>query len=130
MKVIHRFRFNAGVPMNEAESALLLAIVAAEALHGQANVRLSMRYLFGEDKRACVIDGDSEIARQIVLIFTQFLIHEFGEDTFRVRQELHDVQAQPRSPEPNKCTGNGACGGKGGCKSCEGACACGKAVQE
>lgn len=95
MKVIHRFRFNAGVPMNEAESALLLAIVAAEALHGQANVRLSMRYLFGEDKRACVIDGDSEIARQIVLIFTQFLIHEFGEDAFQVNREVHEDPPAP-----------------------------------
>jgi hypothetical protein len=131
MKTIYRFQFQRHVPLEKAEATLMLALIAAEALHGQPNVRLSVGYLFGEEKHACVIDGDNEIARQVVLIFTQFLIHEFGEDTFRVRQELHEVQAaQPRSPEPGKCTGNGACGDKGGCKSCEGACACGKAVQE
>lgn len=126
MKTIYRFQFQRQVPLEKAESTLMLALIAAEALHGQPNVRLSVRYLFGEEKRACVIDGDSEIARQVVLIFTQFLIHEFGEDAFQVGRELHDAPAPVRDC---KCGGDGACGGKGGCKSCEGACTCGKAVQ-
>ena len=37
------------------------AIIAAEALHGQAEVRLSMRYLFGDEKHACVIDADTVV---------------------------------------------------------------------
>ena len=111
MKTIYRFQFQRQVPLEKAEATLLLALIAAEALHGQPNVRLSVGYLFGEEKHACVIDGDNEVARQVVLIFMQFLIHEFGEDTFQIRREQHDVPA----PAPEcKCGGNGACGDKGG----------------
>lgn len=131
MKTIYRFQFQRHVPLEKAEATLMLALIAAEALHGQPNVRLSVRYLFGEDKHACVIDGDNEIARQVVLIFTQFLIHEFGEDTFQIRREQHDIQAPQRSAQQGKCNGNGECGGNGGCNGCEtNACAaCGKGVE-
>ena len=100
MKTNYRFQFQRHVPLDKAEAALLRSLIAAEGLHGQANVRLSVGYIFGEENHVCVIDGDNEIARQIVLIFIQFLIHEFGEDTFEVWQELHDVQAQPRPDTP------------------------------
>ncbi|MBT3328184.1 MAG: hypothetical protein HN396_18320 [Gemmatimonadales bacterium] len=115
MKTIHRFQFDRRVPLDKAESTLTLALIAVEALHGQPNVRLSVQYLFGEEKHACVIDGDNEIARQTALIFTQFLINEFGEDTFHVRRELHNTSAPAHECE---CDG----------RSCEGACTCGTAV--
>lgn len=109
MKTIYRFRFRRQVPLDKAEATLMLALIAAEALHGQPNVRLSVGFLFGKEKHACVIDGDSEIARQVVLIFTQFLIHEFGEDSFQVRREQHDI---PPVSHECKC-GDGRCkGGK------------------
>jgi hypothetical protein len=116
MKTIHRFRFEPEVPLEQAETTLVLAIIAAEALHGQAAVRLSMRYLFGEEKRACVIDGDSEAARHVILIFTQFLIHEFGENAFQVTWEQHEAKpSKATREEPTSGTGCGACAacGKG-----------------
>lgn len=119
MRTIHRFRFEPEVPLDNAETTLCLAIVAAEALHGQASVRLSLRYLFGEEKRACVIDGDNEVARHVVQIFTQFLIHEFGENSFQVTREEHPV-APPDAKRARKAPENG-------CKGCAGA-ACGKEV--
>ena len=94
MKTIYRFQFQRHVPLARAEATLMLALVAAEALHGQPNVRLSVCYLFGKEKHACVIDGDNAIARQIVLIFTQFLIHEFGESAFQIRRECHETAAR------------------------------------
>ena len=117
MKTVHRFRFEPEVPLEEAETALVLAIIAAEALHGQAEVRLSLRYLFGEKKHACVIDGDSEVTRQLVLIFTQFLIHEFGEDAFQVTREQHAAKP-PKGTREEPKPGNG-------CGACN---ACGKGV--
>ncbi|MBT5608571.1 MAG: hypothetical protein HOJ57_21725 [Lentisphaerae bacterium] len=110
MKTVHRFRFEPEVPLEEAETALVLAIIAAEALHGQAEVRLSLRYLFGEKKHACVIDGDNDAARHVILIFTQFLIHEFGEDAFQVTREQHAAKPPKATcEEPKPDTGCGAC---------------------
>ena len=116
MKTIHRYRFEPDVPLEEAETTLVLAIIAAEALHGQAEVRLSLRYLFGEKKHACVIDGDNEAARHVILIFTQFLIHEFGENAFQVTLEQHAAKpSKTASEEPKPGNGCGACAacGKG-----------------
>lgn len=97
-KTIYRFQFESSVPMDEAEISLAMAIIAAEALYGQPAVRLALRYLFGEEKRACVIEGDSEIAREVVLIFTQFLIREFGENSFQVTQPVRERAATPAAP--------------------------------
>lgn len=123
MKTIHRFRFEPDVSLEEAETSLVLAIIAGEALHGQAAVRLSMRYLFGEEKRACVIDGDNEVARHVILIFTQFLIHEFGENAFHVSWEVRPSSSTP-APEPKAAAG-GAAPDAAGCGTCK---ACGKGV--
>ena len=121
-KTVYRFQFEDDVPLDEAESALILAIIAAEALHGQPAVRLSLRYLFGEEKRACVIDGDNDVARQVVMIFTQFLIHQFGDDAFQVTQPAKERLGVP-SPEANDK--HVRPGKNGGCDTCT---ACGKEV--
>ena len=128
-KTVYRYQFENEVPLDQAEATLIMAIIAAEALHGQAEVRLSMRYLFGDEKHACVIDGDNEVTRQLVLIFTQFLIHEFGEDAFQVTLISKDDRAERPVPGNGKPTSGGR--GNGGCNGCDaGACAaCGKGVE-
>jgi hypothetical protein len=129
-KTVYRYQFENEVPLDQAEAALIMAIIAAEALHGQAEVRLSMRYLFGDEKHACVIDGDNEVTRQLVLIFTQFLIHEFGEDAFQVTLISKD---DPTTDRPAPGNGRPMSGGRGsgGCNGCEtNVCAaCGKGVK-
>jgi hypothetical protein len=125
-KTVYRYQFEREVPLEKAEATLIMAIIAAEALHGQAEVRLSMRYLFGDDKHACVIDGDNEVTRQLVLVFTQYLIHEFGEDAFQVTLVSKDDRTE--RPANGKPTPGGR--GNGRCNGCESnACAaCGKGV--
>jgi hypothetical protein len=127
-KTVYRYQFEPEVPLEKAEATLIMAIIAAEALHGQAEVRLSMRYLFGDEKHACVIDGDNDVTRQLVLVFTQYLIHEFGEDAFQVTLVSKDNPAERPVPGNGKPTPGG--GGGGRCNGCEaGACAaCGKGV--
>ncbi len=123
-KTVYRYQFEDGVPLDQAEATLIMAIIAAEALHGQAEVRLSMRYLFGDKKRACVIDGDNDVARQLVLIFTQFLIHEFGEDAFQVTLIPKEGRTDRPVPGNGKPTSGGTVNGR--CSGCDaGACAVG-----
>ncbi len=84
---VYNYRFESGVPLGEAESTLARAIVAAEALHGSANVRLGTRYSINEPHHACVIEARHKAGGTVARIFTGFLIHEFGEDSFKVSRE-------------------------------------------
>ena len=88
---IQKFSFKPDVDLEQAEGTLLLSIIAAEALHGQAAVRLEARYLFSNEKRACVIERRGQVSDNVIKIFTGFLIHEFGEDAFGVSCEAVGV---------------------------------------
>jgi len=123
-ETVYRYRFEPDVPMEEAETSLIMAIVAAEALHGQPAVRLSLRYRLSEEQRACVIDGDNEIARQVVLIFTQFLLRQFGDDAFQITQPAKrrpEAASAGARKAPDRPDGKGS----GHCSTCK---ACGKGV--
>lgn len=81
-----RYSFNGSVPASEIENSLLLAVLAAEGLHGQSRVRLEATYCFDAEKHACVIDISSDVGRDICRVFTGFAIREFGETAFTVRR--------------------------------------------
>ena len=83
-RVVRRYQFSASVPPQEIENTILLAVLAAEGLHGQSRVRLEAAYAVDAKKHACVIDVGSEIGRDISRVFTGFAIREFGEDAFAV----------------------------------------------
>jgi len=83
---IYRYRFERDVPMREARESLLLAVLAAECLHGESRVRLDADYRFSRQKRTCVIDATTDVGRDISRIFTGFAIKEFGEDAFQVER--------------------------------------------
>lgn len=122
-KTVYRFQFEEDVPLEEAETSLVLAIIAAEALHGQPAVRLSLRYLFSEEKRACAVTADNEVARQVVMIFIQFLLRQFDDDAFQVTQPLSEPPASPAAEADGKHARPGR--SNGGCGTCA---ACGKEV--
>ena len=94
---IHRYAFQAAVPAEEVENTLLLAVLAAEGLHGQSRVRLDATYYFDADKHACVIDASTDVGRDICRIFTGFALREFGEGAFDVCrvQDLPDMEKVP-----------------------------------
>ena len=81
---VRRYTFKRPIPAGEIEETLLLAVLAAEGLHGQPRVRLEAGYTFDEAEHACVIDSGSEVGRDICCIFGGFAIREFGADAFRV----------------------------------------------
>lgn len=103
-KTIQKFTFKPDVDLEQAEGTLLLSIIAAEALHGQAAVRLEARYLFSDEKRACVIECRGKVSDDVIKIFTGFLIHEFGEDAFKVVRETH-----AENPASDPCSCDGKC---------------------
>jgi hypothetical protein len=83
---VYQFRFRAGVDLREAEMSLLLAMLAAEGIHGQSRVRLDAAYAVGEALRTIVVDGFTEVGQDIVGIFTAFITRELGGDAFHVRR--------------------------------------------
>lgn len=90
---IYRYTFAKSVPFAEAESSLVLAIMAAESLHGQTQVRLDASHAADANKRSCVINASTQVGRDLNRLFIGFINREFGPDSFTVeRIEDHDHQ--------------------------------------
>lgn len=83
---IYRYSFDSKVPLQDVEESLLLAVLAAEGLHGRSQVRLHAAFCLDATKNSCAIDASTEVGRSIASIFTGFLTREFGEHSFKVRR--------------------------------------------
>jgi hypothetical protein len=94
-KEIYRYKFTEGVSLRDVEETLLLAVLAAESLHGQSRVRLDAGYSIEKDKPTCVIDAATDVGRDISRIFTGLAIREFGEDAFQVER----IEGAPKPPQ-------------------------------
>jgi len=84
---IYRYVFGKCVPIEEVEASFLLAILATEGLHGEANVRLDVAHFMDLAERACVIDAGTPVGRDLNRLFVQFVSREFGHDAFDVEGE-------------------------------------------
>jgi hypothetical protein len=83
-KELYRYTFKPDVPLEDLETSLLLAVLATESLHGEAQVRLDAAHFFDPASRACVIDADTPVGRDINRLFVGFIQREFGEGSFHV----------------------------------------------
>lgn len=83
---IYRYSFGDDIPTDEAEESLMLAVLAAECIHGHSALRLAGAFLFDPAKRSCVVDGSTEIGQHIAAIFTGFLGKQFGDEAFKVER--------------------------------------------
>ena len=83
---VYRYRFLGTVPIEEVEVSLLLAVLAAESLHGEAQVRLDAAHTFDAEQRRCVIDATTPVGRDLNRLFVGFLRREFGEEVFAVER--------------------------------------------
>ncbi len=83
---LYRYNFDSKIPFGEIEESLLLAVLAAEGIHGRTRVRLDASFSLDRAKRSCVIDAATEVGRSIARIFTGFVTHEFGEESFKVER--------------------------------------------
>ena len=85
-KDIYRYNFQADAALEDVEASLLLAILATESLHGEAQVRLDAGHYFDPDRRACVIDAGTAVGKDVNRLFVGFLRREFGDDSFVVER--------------------------------------------
>jgi hypothetical protein len=85
-KDIYRYTFQDDASLEDVEASLLLAILATESLHGEAQVRLDAGHYFDPDRRACVIDAGTAVGKDVNRLFTGFLRREFGDDSFQVER--------------------------------------------
>ena len=83
---IYRYSIAPSVSFEEIESSLVLAIMATESLHGQAQVRLDAAHAADAVKRSCVIDASTPVGRDLNRLFVGFIRREFGEDAFQVER--------------------------------------------
>ena len=95
---IYRYLFKPDVICEDVEAALVLAIFGTESLHGESQVRLDAAHYFDPAECACVIDGRTNVGRDLNRLFVGFLRREFGEDAFRVERIDTITKHQPKEP--------------------------------
>jgi hypothetical protein len=81
---VYRYHFESSIDIAEVEATLVLAMIAAEGLHGAAKVRLEASHRFDAQQRTCVIESTAPVGMDINRIFVGFLRREFGEESFKV----------------------------------------------
>ncbi len=77
-----KFHFSEHVNMAGVEDSLYLAVLAAESIHGRADIRLEAGFRL--KGRTCSIDDGALVGRTIARVFTGFLIREFSESAFTI----------------------------------------------
>jgi len=80
---LYYYEFAPNVPLEDLENSLQLALLATECLHGVAQTRLDVTIYFDRAQRACVIDAETQVGRDLHKLFAGFLRLEFGADAFR-----------------------------------------------
>jgi hypothetical protein len=87
----YEYRFKGSVEMSAVEDSLLVAVIAAEAIHGRAVVNLDADFDLDETGRICHIDANSGVGRDIARIFVGLLAHDVGEDRFSIIRDVPKV---------------------------------------
>jgi hypothetical protein len=95
MSQSYHYSFSSDVPAEDLEATLLLAVVAAESLHGESDVRLDAGHAFDATARRCIIEATTPVGRDLCRLFTGFLRREFGDNAFRV--ERAGLETGPRT---------------------------------
>jgi hypothetical protein len=85
-RVVYRYAFNPGLPREDIEAALVLAVFGAESLHGEAEVRLDAGYFLDPGQHICVVDATTDVGRDFNRLFIGFLGREHGDDGFTVER--------------------------------------------
>ena len=82
----YRYKFLSLTAAAQAEETLLLAMVAAEGLHGESRVRMDARYATDPKLFTIVVDVSTVVGEDIASIFTAFIARELGQGKFLVHR--------------------------------------------
>ena len=91
-RVVYRYIFEPDVPFDDVLATLRLAVLAAESIHGEEQVRLDVRFTGDPARRALVIDTSTAAGETTNRVFCGFVRREFGESSFKV-----DRGCEPRA---------------------------------
>lgn len=80
----YRYNFKSDADFSEALITFDLTVVAAEAIYGEARVRLELRFASKPETRRIAIRCDTEVGMAANLLFTKFSTVEFGMDSFTI----------------------------------------------
>jgi hypothetical protein len=83
---IYRYQFRGDIALGEAEQTLLLAILAAEGLFGEAQVRMDAGYAIDSSIHTIIVDASTDVGQAVSAIFTAFVLREFGRHAVHVRR--------------------------------------------
>jgi hypothetical protein len=92
----YRYSFTSDAPIDEVEETLLLAILAAQGLYGEARTRLDVKFTIDVEESTCLIDASTAVGRDVNRLFVNLVMREFGNDSFtvtRVEKEPQEVAA-------------------------------------
>ncbi len=89
----YRFAFPAEVPVEQIEELVVLALVAAESLHGASQTRLDAAHFLDLERRQLVIEADTSVGQDFCKLFTGFATGEFGPDGFQVERVTPELVA-------------------------------------
>ncbi|MBD3297053.1 MAG: hypothetical protein GF341_00195 [candidate division Zixibacteria bacterium] len=84
--ISYEYRFGPSAPIPVILETLVLAVAAAESLHGRARVRSDSQVHVNTSERLCFVEGLLPIAEDLARIFTGFLSRKCKADDFSVRQ--------------------------------------------
>jgi hypothetical protein len=82
----YRYRFRSEIDLRDAEDTLLLAILAAEGLFGEAQVRMDAGYAVDHSIHTVIVDASTDVGQAVSAIFTAFALREFGRCAVDVRR--------------------------------------------
>ncbi len=84
--ISYEYRFGQNAPIPVILETLVLAVTAAESLHGRTKVRSDSQVHVNTSERLCFVEGLLPIAEDLARIFTGFLSRKCKADDFSVRQ--------------------------------------------
>jgi hypothetical protein len=79
-----QFEFSKSADMAKVEYALLMAVVAAEGIHGRSRVSLEADFNTNQAVRTCVVNANNQVGVDIAKVFAEFLNLEVGQDAYRI----------------------------------------------
>jgi site-specific DNA-adenine methylase len=92
----YEFEFNKSADMAKVENSLLMAVIAAEGIHGRSKVNLDARFNTSLDDRRSQVNADNSVGEDIAKVFTEFLNLEIGEYSFRISKNGKYVARVPK----------------------------------
>ncbi|MCE5314042.1 MAG: hypothetical protein ABFD49_07205 [Armatimonadota bacterium] len=85
-RLVYKYNFAKHVPVDDIEDSLMIAALAAEALHGRAAVKMDAYFCLDKKNRTCVVDAGTSIGCDIARILSTFVTRGYGESSFKVER--------------------------------------------